>query len=337
MTQFAQRLTCILFLSILVASPGFSQSSLDDGWSESSSDEHAYTIFYRDRYEADLELVHEWADYTFEVAEDEYAIILPQLDIYLVPVGETFRHETGAVWTALIGEAIHYSGNAPWIGLPATGSITEHIETNDTLPTALGQAQDTDSVVAKNVVHETFHHLQYTLRDRIMVDRLGWGQTIQSYQFPSWFLDGGAELYGWRDSPDRDEMFELLLDKIDGERPQSYACCWGVGTTPMVSFGGVYRQPWLFLVFVEERCGENFYKDVLLTQENTFQTAWDSAVTSCGETTVSLFREFQGWFETHRPSEDGIAQIPDTQDQEDAKRLRRLVELLRELLALTTG
>ena len=44
-------------------------------------------------------------------------------------------------------------------------------------------------------------------------------------------------------NPDADLVFDFLLDTIEKQRDNSVACCWGLSTSPGVSFSGDYRKP----------------------------------------------------------------------------------------------
>ena len=168
--------------------------------------------------------------------------------------------------------------------------------------TSTYQRHDDPSAVVKILVHEIFHHVQYEIREEL--------SGLEIWHFPYWFREGGPELVGGKVNPNPDLAFESLLDTIEKERNNTVSCCWGLSTQPTISFSGVYRQPWVFLAFAEEHCGDDFYKNILMTNEETFEEAWTSEIEACGETTISLFHKFQGWFDEKRPSEEQIARVP---------------------------
>lgn len=323
-----------VLITSLLSSTGWGENT---EWSESPSDEHAYTIFYRDRYVDDLPLVHRWIDHAFELSEKDYGLVLRPLDVYLPAIGETFRgHEVklGFGWYSNRGYHGGQPIETPFVAHSAPGSVVEYCAEREPncggSRTAIGQRPDSEAAIVKVLVHEVFHHVQVEVRQRIRAANNYDG--LRFSQFPKWFTEGGAELTGWADNPARDEMFELLLDTVDQRYRGTYGCCWNLGSSPVISIQDAYRGGWLFLAFVEEYCGGGFYPNILTTEEETFEDAWASELESCDVAMPSLFREFQGWFDVHRPSEDDMAWIPDTRDRDDAERLRRLVRLLTDIL-----
>ena len=315
--------------------------ALDEEWAESPSEDHAYTVYYRERYKDDLPLIHKWVDDSFEMAEEEYGIVLPELHLYFPAIGETvslLSTHRGMldIFTAHLGGGLYTFDGSNGISpahafMPAFSSVKEYCAERENCLTAIRQRQDSDAAMIKLLVHEVFHHIQYEMRAEVLGTR-HWSRVLPSWRaYPRWFTEGGAELAGWKVNPKKDQMFKLLLNQVDQNR-HTVVCCWGLGSEWGLDFSDAYRTPWLFLSFAEEYCGQGFYKNILITEEETFQHAWELELEACDETVPSLFAEFQDWFDEHRPLEGGIARIPDARDQEEAERLRRLVELLKELL-----
>lgn len=270
--------------------------TLTDTWVESESTTYNYKIFVRQRFAHDLPLVHKWIDYVYAVAITEYGIVPGELHVYLCEPGDHIKG-VPPIWGSGAGYYNDDDVPVPLIAM-ATPSLRPIQGCCDIIRMPFRRAGRADLIV-----HEAFHHVQ----SQVLGDR---------YLVPNWFFEGGAKLAEWKAREDQDEILEYLLEAFaietsHGFRLGDLVCCWSLSQHMAPSFNNDYFPPWLFMTFAEEHCGDDFYRDILLTttEETPFQEAWASEVESCGETVPSLFREFQEWFQRHRP-EVSIERIP---------------------------
>ena len=179
-------------------------------------------------------------------------------------------------------------------------------------------------------MHETIHHIQHSIREEIG-RQWPWD--------PHWFSEGMAEYEGILYIIDhyKPKALERLFESLErADRRYKFSCCWGLSDIPQIQFGEVYNSANLFMRYLAEEFGEEIHNDLMRYEAQSFAHGLVEELAIQRTTLPDVFRGFQVWVEDNQPlpGNQPIARVPIAKDTEDAERLRRLVELLRELLLI---
>ncbi len=220
-------------------------------WEIYESPNYDYSIYYVEVFEQDVYQVEKWIDHAHEVGFEKYELeeTYAPLRVKLYPGAGIFdldrRIYVGSTW---------YSGGESFAEIPY---ITPSSPDRRTCCTTLNYAQDDIAVSAKNLVHETIHHIQRSIREDL--DR-SWPWD------PQWFSEGMAEYEGIRYIIDhyKPRAFENLLDSLErSDRRYRFSCCWGLSDVPSIQITDVYNAANLFMWHLAETLGDEIHNDLM--------------------------------------------------------------------------